>query len=241
MPNLQPLANGVWLFPHDPDERKVQPSVGVVSDGNQTILIDSGNGVPHARQIVDALDRINAPPISHIIYTHHHWDHIFGAYYFNVPTIAHVLCYEALRPKATRTWSEDSMDTQVRREGNIMAVLAANPDWKDFRIVLPEVTFDHRLTIPLQGMSIHLEHVGGYHARDSIIVQIKEARVMFMGDAFYPSHEVKRRNWHMLSKFLAQKDYDTFVSGHMPPIFRRNRVQFLFTRFQAHLGSMRDI
>jgi glyoxylase-like metal-dependent hydrolase (beta-lactamase superfamily II) len=89
---LMQVAPHVWIFPHDEDPNRYQPNVGIIVAGEHTILIDAGNSPRHARRILLSLDDIQAPAVSSIIYTHSHWDHVFGAMVFGAPAIAHELC-----------------------------------------------------------------------------------------------------------------------------------------------------
>jgi glyoxylase-like metal-dependent hydrolase (beta-lactamase superfamily II) len=54
---------------------------------------------------------------------------------------------------------------------------------------VPEPTFTDHLTIPPDNETLELEHVGGLHAPDSIVVRVRKASVMFVGDCFYPGRE----------------------------------------------------
>ena len=76
------VAQNVWIFPRDEDPNRFQPNVGVIVGGGQTILVDGGNSPRHARRVLLALHDVNAPPVSYVIYTHSHWDHVFGTMVF---------------------------------------------------------------------------------------------------------------------------------------------------------------
>ena len=86
------VAQNVWIFPRDEDPNRLQPNVGVIVADGHTVLVDAGNSPRHARRILLALDDVKAPPISHVIYTHSHWDHVFGAMVVGAPDMAHELC-----------------------------------------------------------------------------------------------------------------------------------------------------
>jgi glyoxylase-like metal-dependent hydrolase (beta-lactamase superfamily II) len=142
---LLPVAENVWLFLHDPDGSKVQPSVGVVCSATQTALIDAGNSPNHARRVLAALEKINAPPVTRILYTHHHWDHVYGASVFDARVVAHQLCQDILREEAAKPWSRDFVDEELQKnpQGQVSytAMQNAIKDWQEFRVVVPEDTF----------------------------------------------------------------------------------------------------
>ena len=222
--NLTQAADRVWVFPFDPDTHKVQPSVGVISTDQQTVLVDGGNSPEHAQRIQAALRGIGARPVSHIIYTHHHWDHVYGASVFDVPVVAHELTQKLLQEQAAKPLGPAYLEEQIRkdpkREVSYRAQLNLIKDWDNFQIVIPSITFSRKMTLPLEGITVELEHVGGEHAPDSIVVRVKEARVMFMGDCFYPGGKRTRVDYRMLNTLLSDSSMDLFIHGHSAPIKR---------------------
>jgi len=75
---LKQLTENVWIYPQGENLERIEPVVGAIITANQSILIDCGNSPGHARKIQLALNERNAPPVSTIIYTHHHWDRASG-------------------------------------------------------------------------------------------------------------------------------------------------------------------
>jgi glyoxylase-like metal-dependent hydrolase (beta-lactamase superfamily II) len=69
---LTQLTEHAWLFPHDPDPNAVQSSIGVITTRNESLLVDAGNSARLVRKLKTELARCNLPPVSRIIYTHHH-------------------------------------------------------------------------------------------------------------------------------------------------------------------------
>ncbi len=53
-------------------------------------------------------------------------------------------------------------------------------------MVLPDVTFDQRIEIDLGEVTCVVQHVGGDHAADSVIVYVKEEKILFLGDCIFP-------------------------------------------------------
>ena len=45
---LTQLTDHVWIWPCLAKEAMMQPNVGVVIGQSETVLIDAGNGAPHA-------------------------------------------------------------------------------------------------------------------------------------------------------------------------------------------------
>lgn len=220
--SLIPLASNIWLFPPDPDPRRVQPAVGVILTAGGTILVDAGNGQPHARRVLAALDALHAPPVEYIIYTHHHWDHVFGAQLYRAPVIAHGLCRDILSERAAIPWSyawlEDAMEKNPALERVYQPMQRAVDEWQKFRIVTPTLTFDRQMRLHRDGAIIELAHVGGDHAPDSVIVRV--GGVMFLGDCIYPPFfaetEQRRYDRALIERLLADEQIHTYVAAHHP-------------------------
>jgi glyoxylase-like metal-dependent hydrolase (beta-lactamase superfamily II) len=229
---LQQIAESVWIFPRDPDSNRAQPNVGVICTAARTILVDGGNSPRHARRVLVALSEMNTPPVSYVIYTHHHWDHVFGATVFGAPAIAHELCRKLLIEAAGKPWSYAYLQEEIRRnpfrEGELIALGRAIDDWRTFRILIPSITFTHKLRLYLDGLTLDLEHVGGNHAPDSIVVHVQEAGVLFTGDCYYrPPVHLREPNDTLdltMIESLADEAVNTYVDGHGVPM---SRAEFL--------------
>ncbi|MEU5964661.1 MBL fold metallo-hydrolase [Micromonospora parva] len=78
-PQFHHLAGRVWLCPGDPDPEAVQAGVAFVADERGSVMIDAGQSPAHAREIRAALTGAGLPQPRWLVYTHHHWDHVWGA------------------------------------------------------------------------------------------------------------------------------------------------------------------
>jgi glyoxylase-like metal-dependent hydrolase (beta-lactamase superfamily II) len=232
---LKPLTEHIWLLPHNPDETAVQSSIGVITSQNRSVLIDAGNSPRLARKIKTELVRNNLPPVSRIIYTHHHWDHIYGACEFDVPVTAHRICKAILEAESRKPWDIEYLSEEIKREPKLTASYNARAksieDWASFRIVVPGETFETKKVIHVDELTIELEHVGGEHAEDSIIVKIPEDEVMFIGDCYYPPPLHLRKpdsapSFDMLRR-LQDDAYSLYVEGHDKPFTRTELLKFL--------------
>ena len=181
---LVKLADNVWIFPRDADPVRAQsqPNVGIIVTEKHTILVDAGNSPRHARRIMIALDDIQAPSVHNIIYTHTHWDHVFGAMVFGAPAVAHELGQRQLAEMATRPWGNNYVLEEIQRsparELSLRAMMRAMEEWRNFRIVQPELIFNKRMTLFIDGTQIELEHVGGNHSPDSIVATSRSSFTM---------------------------------------------------------------
>lgn len=224
MNTLIQVSPHCYYLPHDPDRSKVQPTVGVVCGVNSTILYDAGNGNIRAREVMRALQAINAPPVTTIIYSHFHWDHIFGAcaYGDSVQIIAHESAIKGLDSYAKHRWTAEYVRSVIPEKPWYAAIEYAIDDWDAFRIVYPTQTFTGSLfRFTHDGLTLEVEHVGGKHSEDSVILKIVDEQVMFLGDSYYPRADGIDRQFNtpMIDRLKAEF-YAVYVDGHRGIVFK---------------------
>lgn len=215
---LQQISDFVWVYPTHPDKNKVQPAVSAIITPTQTVLYDAGNSPTHARKIASALAAIHAPPVRMVIYSHFHWDHIFGAQVFDAPVVAHRICAERVqRHYIERPWSREYLQQQIIERPHMSALytgLIHLIHWETFQVIAPSIVFDeHKTQLELDGVTLELEHMGGLHADDSTIVRVLDDRVMLLSDTFYPPFGQAGADLDMVQCFL-EEHYAFYVDGH---------------------------
>lgn len=232
---LTQLTEHIWLFPHDPDPDAVQSSIGVIATQNESLLIDAGHGPRLARQLKAELLRCHLPPVSRIIYTHHHWDHVYGAYEFGVQVTAHAMCKAILEEESKKPWGIEFLNEEIKCNPKLTVSYNARAqsieDWSTFQIVVPDDVFEKTKIIHLDKLTIELEHVGGKHAEDSIVVKVPQEGVMFLGDCYYPpplylGEEDSVPSFEMLRR-LQNSAYRLYIEGHDKPFTRVELLKFL--------------
>jgi glyoxylase-like metal-dependent hydrolase (beta-lactamase superfamily II) len=224
------LSENTWVFPHDENPNTVQPNIGLIKTAKQTVLVDAGNSPRHARQVMAEMVGMDFPVIDTVIYTHSHWDHTFGAMTFNPRTVvSHELCDTHLRQQATRQWGTMQLREEMYRNPSLEtrnnAMNQAMGDWRDFRIVLPTITFVTKISLYYEpNITLELEYVGGTHSEDALIVRLPQEGVVFMGDCGYPPSATDRKPntaYHFDITLLQQiisPQYNVYIQGHHPPM-----------------------
>jgi glyoxylase-like metal-dependent hydrolase (beta-lactamase superfamily II) len=153
---------------------------------------------------------------------------VWGACAWGVPVVAHELCAQALRREARQPWSAEFLRSEMARNPLLGPSYEARGravrDWDALRLVVPDRVFGARLDLDVGGVAVELDHVGGQHTADSIVVRVPSARVMFLGDCYYPPpYHLRapdsRPDRAMLAGFLS-RDYDWYVGSHEDPLSR---------------------
>lgn len=108
------MAGRVWWYPADPDPANVQGGVAVVADERGSVVVDAGNSPAHARLIQAAMAEAGLPAARWLVYTHHHWDHVWGACaWADVEIVGHAAGRALLEAEAARPWSHGYLREQV--------------------------------------------------------------------------------------------------------------------------------
>jgi len=232
---LEQVTDRVWLWPHHRNHKRVESSIGVILGDHETLLVDAGNGPPVAALLQKEMQNKGFPPVTTIVYTHHHWDHVFGACAFDATIVAHTLCKQILVEQAQKPWGVEYLQAEIqknpKRQVSFTALKRAIKDWGAFKIIIPEVVFKRSKVLYLGNLRVELQHVGGNHAEDSIVVKVPEEGVMFLGDCFYPPPLHLRGtdisvSITMLSS-LEDEAYSLYIDGHGKPFTHRALVSRL--------------
>ncbi|MET7283841.1 MBL fold metallo-hydrolase [Kribbella sp. NPDC005582] len=220
---LQHLSGRIWLYPHDPDPDAIRAAVALIVDDAGNVLVDAGNSLRHAREIQQAIAAAGLELPTTIVYTHHHWDHTWGAAAWgDVEIVAHASASELLTAEAARPWSHQYLRDQVAENPKLgpsfRARALAMPDWSDFAIRIPDRTFDDELSLR---SGVQVRHVGGRHAPDSSVVVVPGSGVMLLGDCYFPPPFHLRSeddgNDFGLAKRLLAEGHRWYVDAHSAP------------------------
>ena len=140
------------------------------SVGDDGIVIVDDQYAPLAEKIQAALKGVTDKPVRFIINTHFHGDHTGGNAYFQkqAPVIAHDNVRKRLEEGGTG--------------GNLGSIsMERKPATKE---ALPIITFDHDVTVHLNGEDIRALHFPSGHTDGDSIIFFPKANVVHMGDDF---------------------------------------------------------
>jgi len=185
---LLPLLNGCIVALHaQQDFDKVHVQIAKVAgdvflltgqDGNiaadigdDGIVLVDDEYAALGDKILAALKGVTDKPILFVINTHYHPDHTDGNQYFQkqAPVIAH----DNVRKRL------ESGGEVGNRGSLVFGVVSPQP-----QSALPILTFDHILTVHLNGEDIQVTHLQNGHTDGDSIVYFPKSNVVAMGDDF---------------------------------------------------------
>lgn len=201
------LLNGLNSFGHDfevvrPGERVMVLQGGawfdtmtVVDTGKTLVVIDTFASYKPAEKAAAYIEKTFKKPVSHVINTHHHWDHTFGNQVFkNAVIIGHKFCLEDMKSEYSNTNAHlsaikkilDSMEKDHR--GRPFLEKTYEELKRGFVLTLPSFTVDDKYTLKVGDLNFKLYHVPGLHTRSNLTIYVPELGLVFTRRDFHQKY-----------------------------------------------------
>jgi cyclase len=223
-----------------------QSAPGTYAIGNSTfiigdsdvIVIDTGQSKMSGEATLRALRQVTAKPVSLVINTHWHGDHVFGNQAFKnafpaVRVVAHSETRPAIiagefdyrtanRPKTeARILELRAKPVRTDAEANELRFAEMQVELWEGDYVLPDVLVHDRLTLMQGERRLEVLHLGHANTKGDLVVHLPAERIVISGDmaitpvpfAFFSSP----RAWIVTLDKLAALDAATVVAGHGAP------------------------
>ena len=182
----------------------------ITDDG--VLVIDARQHPRRAEELLATIRKHTDKPIKWLINTHAHGDHYFGNLVFKregATIISHV---------DTAGMMKLHLPIEMKRRMGYFK--QRNYDPGEVKLVMPDVTFDSRMTLVLGGRTVELIYMGpGQNPGDTLVYFPKE-RVIFTGGPFSknswpnPSFTPSMSSWVLMLRKIAAMDVDKFLGGH---------------------------
>lgn len=235
IPKLNRISEHVYFL--DPEADTDRPALGLIVGKQATLMVDAGNSPTHANLMLDKLAALNIAKPKHLVLTHWHWDHVFGASAFESLIFAQQETSGKIKDMSHLDWSDEALDQRVEKGEEIEfcrdMIKAEWPDRSNLQVKLPDVSFTTRLEFNLGDVNCLVKHVGGDHASDSSIIYIPEDRALFLGDALYENLHHVRKNYTihklypLIDEILSYK-VDVYVWSHdTEPMYKKEMMKYI--------------
>ena len=206
-PTVKQVASDVYFF----FDFNGSNAVFLVTDDG-VLLIDTRTHPREGRDLLERIRKVTDKPVKWVINSHFHGDHHMGNSVFKDLGATFVA-----QEETARIMQRVQPKEMARR---VEGFRSRGYDPADVKLVLPDVTFDSKMTIVLGGREIRLFYLGpGQQAGDTFI-QFPHARLLFTPGAF-AKHSMPNMlftpsvdNWIKLLDQVAAMDVDTILPAH---------------------------
>ena len=206
MTSWQELGDGIFRRRWE----SLDLNIGLVLSELGALVVDSRATHGQADELIEEIRSVTSLPVTHLVNTHHHWDHTFGnARFTGADLFGHLRCRETLleRGEAMRQRLLDADWLPPE----------AKPHFAAVEIVPPEHVFEDRLEINMGDRVVRLTYLGRGHTDNDIVIDVDD--VTFAGDLVEEGAppqfgDAYPRDWLATLDSLADHVRGTVVPGH---------------------------
>jgi glyoxylase-like metal-dependent hydrolase (beta-lactamase superfamily II) len=211
----QQVSPSAWFVQGDaalgsPANRNFISNAGFVVTAAGVVVIDALGSPALARELLDAIARITPLPVTHVILTHYHADHVYGLQEFR---------RRGARILAHRAAGEYIHSETARQRLEVSRVDLA--PWIDgaTELVTPDEWLDGPAERVIGGVRLQLRPVGPAHTPEDLVVFLPSERVLFAGDMVFRGRipfvgQADSRQWIAALEQLLAMEPQVVVPGH---------------------------
>ena len=221
---LEDLGAGVFAYVQ-PDGSWGLSNAGLVTDGDQSLLVDTLYDLPLTQQMLRQMADA-APAARHIdtvVNTHANGDHCYG----------NELVADA-RILASRSSAEEMNEVtpelmaamlkgadQMGEAGTFLKQAFGAYAFEGITLTPPNETFEGRMDLKVGDHRVELIEVGPAHTRGDVIIHLPDTRTIFTGDILFIDGtpimwEGPVANWIDACEKIVAMDPEVVVPGHGP-------------------------
>ena len=218
-PAMRPreAAPGCWYVEGlsalgSPANQNFISNAGFIVTSAGVLVIDALGSPALAERLLAEIRRVTPQPVTHVVVTHYHADHVYGLQVFEQAG-ARIIAHQAGREYL-------NADTARLR---LQASRSELAPWIDERTRLVPATewLDGPRELTLGDTRLLLQPVGPAHTPEDLAVYLPQRRVLYAGDLVFRSRipfvgQADSRNWIASLDRLLALDTAVIVPGHGP-------------------------
>ncbi|MFZ4650108.1 MAG: MBL fold metallo-hydrolase [Rubrivivax sp.] len=217
-PQAVEVAPGAWMVQGlsalgSSANRNFVSNAGFVVTPAGVVVIDALGSPELARELRAQIARVTPQPVTHVIVTHYHADHVYGLQVFQeagAVVVAHRDGQLYL----------NSDTAQARLQASREELFP----WVDerTRLVPADRWIDTRTTLEVGGVRFELQPAGPAHTPEDLVVRVPGARVLYAGDLVFRGRvpfvgQADSAHWIEALDAVLRFDAQVIVPGHGPP------------------------
>lgn len=232
----QQVAPSSWMVQGlsalgSPQNQNFISNAGFVVTPTGVVVIDGLGSPALAQRLLKHIRSVTDKPVTHVIVTHYHADHIYGLQVFKAAgakVIAHQAAREYLHSDTARLRLQASR-SELAPWVNEDTQLTAADEW-----------IDGPREWNLGGTIVRVQPVGPAHTPEDVVVYVPQQRVLFAGDLVFRQRipfvgQANSRQWIRALDALLAFDAQVVVPGH-GPMSQQARADMQLTRdYLVHL------
>lgn len=259
---IENIAPGVWAAIANDQYGRAICNAGIVDLGDKTLVFDPFMNPGAARELREAAEQLTNKPVSIVVNSHHHNDHIRGNQVFSPEATIVSTTFTrneiARIEPAEQQWEERHASTLLKAMKKRMSSATNTekeelPLWigyyegmvessGELRMTLPDIVFNDSLWIMGSERSVKLVECKNGHTKSDAVLLVPEEGIAFMGDLLFSERhpwisDGDPESWkHSLKVYYEDQTYHTFLPGH-GPVSKKPALQQLF----QYLGAVQDM
>ena len=235
----------------------------MVEGEDSNIIIDTTGTVETAREVKEIFQSINPNPISAIIYTHNHGDHVYGASVFAEESDPEIYAHSStgkyisrvigiLRPiissRSGKMFGNILPNEHVENNG-IGPFLEIGKDGRTPGLLYPTKVFEDQLEFEVSGIKVVLYHAPG-ETNDQLFVWLPEKKALFPGDNFYKTfpnlYTIRGTPYRDLAGWVSSLDKmrylepEHLIPSHTRPISGKQDIYEKLTTYRDGIQYVHD-
>lgn len=190
-------------------------NAGFVITEDGVVVFDALGTPSLGDAMIREIRELTDQPITHVVVSHYHADHIYGLQAFKDLTKAKIIAQDNSSRYIT---SPDAEQRLAQRQ-------KALTPWVDkkTRVIPPDVTFADEMFLESGSYRFSIYHAGPAHSPDDSMMMVEPAGVLFSGDIiqngrvpFLNSDQVDTENWMKAIEKVRKLEPKVLLPGHGP-------------------------
>jgi glyoxylase-like metal-dependent hydrolase (beta-lactamase superfamily II) len=192
---------------------------------DSVVVIDALGSPVLAKELLEEIARITPKPVSHVVVTHYHADHVYGLQVFK-DAGATILAHR----DGKLYLNSDTAELRMKASREDLA------PWVDehTRLVPADRWIDAPLRLTVGGLEMELRPAGPAHTAEDLVVWFPSLKVLMAGDVVFRNRvpfvgQADSGHWIEALDTLLSYDAAVIVPGH-GPVSRSARADLQMTR-----------